>query len=488
MQKFYSVLWGTLLLDYESEEDSKTSICPRQVSEILGISEWDGQGRANSYQNTFLLVTHTGVTYYLSAPSLIERDEWILQVKRALECNFGNSDVIPFKPIKNIQSKPSLSASNICGKTKNIINNIASATYCRSCGRPFSSSDYVQELTTLLQIGIEELEKVCIDCKNSQLVITWLKTLNYMHVMTLHEMTPAVLSDVLKFKSSFKIRRQMSNRLDCAARLLEEKSISLPEFEELRQVDHDYRRELVNEESQRLKRAIDAIGNDMLTLIGLLSNPASSEKGGRLSYFKIILKIMEIADKEPELVDFYWPQLTHVLLLESAKRTASSMVKVDLLQQTLLAISQKYPNIGFKLAWSLLAHANDYADKKITQVQYASSMSLLLQLDMAMTGIVSSIADVPTCKLLSQVVKASSHQQQEIAFELSTLLLTRRRLQECFDSEELASKKRVYIADTATGSYDNSNSNSGSSNSSSSSSNSNSSSNSSSSRRNIHYL
>lgn len=61
LQRVYSVLWGTLLLDYESEEESKTSLSPKQTSEVLGISEWDGQGRgSNSYPNGLLLVTHTG--------------------------------------------------------------------------------------------------------------------------------------------------------------------------------------------------------------------------------------------------------------------------------------------------------------------------------------------------------------------------------------------------------------------------------------------
>ena len=60
-QRVFSVLWGTLLLDFDSEEDSRTSLCPKQTSEVLGISEWDGQGRGNSsYPHGLLLVTHTG--------------------------------------------------------------------------------------------------------------------------------------------------------------------------------------------------------------------------------------------------------------------------------------------------------------------------------------------------------------------------------------------------------------------------------------------
>ena len=412
----------------------------------MGISEWDGQGRATQYVNGFLLVTHKGTTYYLSAPSTEVRDEWILHIRRALECNFGNSEVGPFKPSKIVhESLPPLSTSNICVKTKSVISNLSSAIYCKSCGRPYSSSEYVSETTTLLQLGAEELEKVCIDCKNSQLIIIWLKTINYMHLMLLHELTPAVVNDIVKFKSSFKLRRQCSSSLDNAAKLLlEEKEISLDEFEQLKKLDHESRRDIMYDESEKLKLAIDVIGHDMQTLINLLLNPAATEKGGRLAYYVVIVKIMEIADSSPDLIDFYWPQLIHVLYLETQKRSVTSMIKVDLLQQLLLVISKKYPQLGLKLTWSLLAVSTDYAERKVSQVQYAASIALLLQLDYVMSdNIISAIADVPTCKVLSGVLRAASHQKQELGIELSVLFLTRRRLQEIYGEEDKSREIRV---------------------------------------------
>ena len=47
----------------------------------------------------------------------------------------------------------------------------------------------------------------------------------------------------------------------------------------------------------------------MHTIFGLLTNPASTDSGGRMSYFQVILKLLEIADHSPSLVDFYWPQV-----------------------------------------------------------------------------------------------------------------------------------------------------------------------------------
>lgn len=443
MSKVFSVLWGTLLLDYDTEEESKkSSASPKVASEILGISEWDGQGRANQYPNGFLLVTHTGGTYYLSAPSAAEREEWILHVKRALECHFANSSIIPFKPSKIIHSRPPPQQNAVCPRTSAALPP-ATGTLCRCCGRGFSSAEHVAISAPLLQVGSEVCEKVCVDCSNMQIVIIWLKSLNYTHAMTLHDLTPEVNKDIGRFKASFKLQRQPAgSRLDMAAVLLEQKSINADEFEELRRVDQDYRRETMMEEAERLKLALDAIGQDMQTIISLLLNPAATDRGHRMSYFQVVVKILEIADREPALIDFYFPQLLQAHLIEAANHTPNSLMKVDLLQQALLVLSQKYPQLGLKLAWALMAIGADYLEKRVTQVQYAACCCLLLQLELIVTGLVSPIADIPQCHLLAQLLRAARHQQDEIASELGTLFLVRRRLQEVYCAEEEQRKNR----------------------------------------------
>lgn len=151
-------------------------------------------------------------------------------------------------------------------------------------------------------------------------------------------------------------------------------------------------------------------------------NPSVTSEGGRASYFAIIGRILEIADTCPDLIDFYLPQLVQVHLEESRRRTVESFMKVDLLQQALLVVSQKYPSIGLKLAWSLLASMEDFTDssnsKRIPEISYAACACLLMQLEMAVTGMVSAIADKPICRLLSRVVVAAPHQQQELGFDL----------------------------------------------------------------------
>lgn len=384
-QRVFSVLCGTLLMDYETEEESKLSMSPRLCVEVLGVSEWDGRGRANNYMYGFLIVTHTGATYYVSVPTLQERDEWVLQLKRSLECVFANPEVVPFKPSKILSTRPNLSNNTICPASKNIVNR-TSAVHCRCCGLGYYAAEYVLETSTVLQISAEEAEKVCLNCRNAQAVILWFKTLNYVHTMTLHEGTKAVLQDVRKYKSSFKLRRRLSARLELAADLLEEGKLSGEEFEELRVVDHSYRRELLYEESIKLKGAVDAFGDDMQTIIDVILNSSLIDKGGRWSQQSIILKVLDVADRAPDIVDFYMPQLLQAHLIMSETRTVEGFVKLDLFQQALLVIAQKYPALGLKLTWGLVATVGDYQEKRCSQLQYSACVALLLQLEMVTTG------------------------------------------------------------------------------------------------------
>lgn len=436
----YCVLWGTLLLDYDNEDDAKANLSPKVAVEVVGVSEWDGKGRANSYPGGLLFVTHTGGNYYVSCTSLQERDEWIMHVRKALECIFANQEIAPFKPSKIIQNRPQPVRNLKCPKTDTVIT--AYSPICRSCGRQYNAAEHVAEPCVMLQLGSEEAEKVCSDCKSAQLCIYWFKTVNYAHAMDLHELTPSVVREVGKYKASFRLRRRLSQRLEMAAELFEAGNLNREEFEELRSVDHAYRRELQHEECLKLKQAMEAFGEDMQTLINVLMNPAMTAKGGRSAYFVVILRILELADQAPDLVDFYFPQLYQIHLQQLLDRSSESYLRVDCLQQALLVLAQKYSSFGLKLAWSLIATLGDFQEKKVTQVQFAACMCLLLQLEMVTTGHISAIADVPTSKLLHKLLTPAIHQQQEIGFEISALFLVRRRLQEAYDAEEAERKAR----------------------------------------------
>lgn len=430
-----------MLFDYENEDDARTHMNPKLVVELVGVSEWDGKGRANNYPAGLLLVTRTRRNYYASCSSVQERDEWVFHFRKSLECIFANNEIAPFKPCSIIQTRSSADARNSrCPKTDYAVTSYSPK--CGSCGRRFYSSEYVTEACVLSQFGCEEPEKVCVECKNVQMCIFWLKTMNYVQTLELHEMTDTVLKDVKKFNASFQLRRRLSQRLDMAGELFASGNLTSEEFEELRSVDHAYRREVQHDECLKLKQAIETFGEDMQTIINILLNGSMTSKGGRNAYYTIILRILELADQAPDLVDFYFPQLYQIHLQQLLIRTPESYMKIDCLQQALLVLSQKYPSFGMKLAWSLLATVGDFQEKRASQVQYAACMVLLLQLEMVTTGHISVIADVPTSRLLSKVLQPASHQQQEIGFEIGTLFIIRRKLQEAYDEEESARKDR----------------------------------------------
>jgi hypothetical protein len=402
---------------------------------VLGVSEWDGKGRATNYPCGFLLVTHTGGTYYVSVASQQERDEWILHFRVGLECVFANQEVSPFKPSKIIQNRPPSLGNHTCPKSQHTLTSYS--PQCRSCGRGFYSNEFLQESTVLLQLGSEEAEKVCSECKLAQMCIFWLKMMNYVHTLDLHEHTQTVLKDVIKFKASFKLRRRISQRLDMAAELYEGGSINADEFEELRAVDHAYRREMTYEECSRLQVAIETFGEDIQTIVNIFMDSNITTKGGRNACFKMVIRILELADSAPDLIDFYFPQLYQIHLQQSLKLSpVSELIKLDAIQQMLLVLSQKYPSFGLKLTWNLLSSVGDYNEKKISQLQYAACTCLLLQLEMCISGVISSIADIPVCRILERVLRPTSHQQQEIGYEISALFLIRRKLQEAYDEDD----------------------------------------------------
>jgi len=496
MTKVYAVLWGTMWLDYENEEAAKSSLAPMLSSEVLGVSEWDGQGRANQYPNGFLIVTHTGQEYYLSAATPEERQACILQIRVGLECHFANSEVNPYKPSKHIQSRPPVVGNIICPKTQAAMGTLLPDSHlysssssaggkdskaskeadalarrryldavqaghvsanppfvspptqlCLCCGRGYSAAALVSAIgPPVVQLGSEAAEIMCGYCVAAQSAILWLKTLNYAHVGSLHEMTPDVTSNPIRFKATFALFRKKSQRLDMAAALWEGGDITPAEFHELRQVDEDYRREMVLEEAERLKLAVDALGDDIQTILSLLMNPAATAAGGPIAYHYVVLKLLSIADTEPLLIDFYWPQLIHVHLQAAGSHSFEYISKVDEIQQVLLVLAHKYPQLGAKLAWALVSSLSDYTDRdvsqgKISAAQYAACLCLLLQLEHILTGNMSTIYNTLTaaaadgCPSLASVLSCADHQKQELVYEISVLFLTRRRLQECYDRE-----------------------------------------------------
>mmetsp|Transcript_16896 Transcript_16896/g.25457 ORF Transcript_16896/g.25457 Transcript_16896/m.25457 type:complete len:1193 (+) Transcript_16896:119-3697(+) len=464
MQRVYCVLWGTLLMDFDSEEEANLSLTPKCIVEVIGVSKWDGEGRNASYPNGFLAVTHMGGTYYMSASTPEQRTQWILHIRASLECNFANTELVEFKPSKACFDPPAPVGNTQCPRTAAALG--SGGVLCRCCGRSFSP-EHMTESAPVLQIGAEEAARTCSDCREAQACLVWLKSLVYVHTLSLHERTEEVLAGVDRFKASFKIRRKVSKRLDQAAELKEQHQLSESEFEELRKVDHEYRQEVLLEECDRMRLALAALGNDMQSIIGFLRNPgatltpAQQAGTGTRLYALVVVRMLQVADEDPDLIDFYWPQVLQVHLLLSKTRSCTSLAVLDVLQQGVLAVALRFPHLAMKLSWSLLASIGDYKEGRISQAQYAACVCLLLQLEVLTYGVASSLTDAqppspsvpsegipvtpntmeaPERSVLQKILTPAHHQKQELMIELYTLMRVRKKV--LVDQEREAAERR----------------------------------------------
>lgn len=382
-------------MDFEYEQDADCHSKVKATAEIIGTSKWDGLNGNTTYMHGFLIVTHTGTIHYLSASCEKEMADWMEHIRYGLECNFANPAVIQFKPSKALYDTPSHTLlAGKCTKSGAAFGSTL-PTFCPGCGRGFFA-EYLTEASPLLQVSIEEAVTVCSDCKSAQTCLLWLKAMNYVSVAELHERTPDVMTCVNRFKVSFKFRRQCSQALEQAAQLLDMQEISLEEFEELRRVDHDFRLTAAAEEKEKLRMALLALGNDVQTIISLLSNPTATYSARSMGsdtprnsttlYLEVIIRLLEIGDREPDLLDFFWPQLLQIHLLMSKTRSPANMRKVNLLQCAFLAVAKKLPYFATKLAWCLIGSISDFREKKISDNQFAACMCLLLQLEIMTSG------------------------------------------------------------------------------------------------------
>jgi hypothetical protein len=416
-------------------------------------------------------VTHNGATYYLSAFSSEEKAQWIIQIRAGLESNFANTEIIEYKPSKASFDIPDLTHNTYCPKT-NVLLNSNNSFCCKCCGKLYAldlGTSRQESISPILQIGYEEMIKICSSCKDSQACLTWLKSLLYIHTSDLHEQTEEVLKKVDRFKASFKLRRNISTRLNMAAQLKDDGQVDEIEFEALRKIDHEYRQDALLEECDRMKLALEALGNDMQSIIAFLRNPnmtissSRKESGGLHSgirlYHLVVLRLLEVADSDPDLIDFYWPQVMQVHLLLAKYRTALSMAMVDMLQQGILAIAIRYPYLALKLSWAILATVGDYQEGRITQSQYCASVMLLLQLEVLTYGVCSCLTDIihasqvlpshhpsstgddsKSYSVLHCLLSPAHHQKQELMIELYTLLRIRRRVHQV-NQEEVKNRR-----------------------------------------------
>ena len=277
-------------------------------------------------------------------------------------------------------------------------------------------------------------------------MLLWLKCLNYTHARALHEQTPEVLQDVSKYKHSFKIRKSSSTRLQGAGDLLEQGDINIKEFEELRRIDQDMKRSSLFESADNLCNAVMHLEFDMQTVISILQSSATSDNDSLVSFQQLSFKCLEVADKSPNIFEFYLPQILQIhSLIARSRPSEMSLQKLDCLQQVLISICAMYPAIALKTIWSLVAIcSSDYTNKRSTQIQYAASMCLLIQIELIAIGDLSYLhsSSVPLSENVKDpLLMMSAHQMRDLFAELSILFRVRHQLLVINERERLLGQK-----------------------------------------------
>lgn len=242
----------------------------------------------------FVLVTHTGNTLYCVGTSFEHREEWMLHVRAQLEANFANKELAAYRVHKVVAARQLPRHDGRCAATRQSLS-LHAAHFCPSCGRGFVSAEYIEPAIPLLHIGREQATRVCRHCHEMQLTLLWVKAANYAHVEHLHHHSEATRANLSLFKASFRQQRSSAASIDMAGRLFDQGDISAEELAELRAVEYAAEMDQVFKNCGELFEALEAVGSDMQTVLGLLTSSTLIRSGDRHSYKTILFKLIQLA-------------------------------------------------------------------------------------------------------------------------------------------------------------------------------------------------
>jgi hypothetical protein len=167
-----------------------------------------------------------------------------------------------------------------------------------------------------------------------------------------------------------------------AGKLFDQEDISATELRELMAVEHRAQQDAEHRSCAELFSALEVMGSDMQTILGLLLSSKLIRAGDKGAYKTIANRVVRLAEEDSEVVDFYWPQVLHAHFLESRLLTPVGLLHMGLLQESLLSIALRFPRLALKTAWHCAGVMSDFMEKRASPGQYAASAVLLLQLDM----------------------------------------------------------------------------------------------------------
>ncbi|CAN0281319.1 unnamed protein product, partial [Ectocarpus sp. 12 AP-2014] len=380
MEKRFCVLVGTLVLDFESEDDFASGAPPKAEGEVIGVSAWKGKSlQRGAHPEGFVYVTRLGHTNYCAVPSKRHHDEWMLWMRTALDMALGTDGVGPAPAAggvaisrealhRGVLEPPRPAESEVCMKSGVAFGMTQSRHYCFSCGRVFVL-EHCNQRVPLPHHGFEQAVRVCDDCLEAQQHLTHLRYICCTLDAHLHDQRRAnrgVRASVVR-----RLGRQpegggsqapgtLSSSLKVGLDLLEQGELSEEEFSGLVKAEEGFQKdEAYNRVHAGCLAASARLGDSTLAVVGLLHRGAAAAPWKE--FRAVVLHLRMLAEKDLDSIDFFWPQVLHAFYLLVPTVTAEGVFKAELLEDFILAMALRSTHLALKLVWWLKGYVEDLA-------------------------------------------------------------------------------------------------------------------------------
>ncbi|CAM9289491.1 unnamed protein product [Ectocarpus sp. 4 AP-2014] len=380
MEKRFCVLVGTLVLDFESEDDFSSGVPPKAEGEVIGVSAWKGKSlQRGAYPEGFVYVTRLGHTNYCAVQSKRHHDEWMLWMRTALDMALGTDGVGPAPAAggvaisrealhRGMLEPPRPAESEVCMKSGVAFGMTQSRHYCSSCGRVFVL-EHCNQRVPLPHHGFEQAVRVCDDCLEAQQHLTHLRYICCTLDAHLHDQRRA--NRGLRASVVRRLGRQpegggsqapgtLSSSLQVGLDLLEQGELSEEEFSGLVKAEEGFQKdEAYNRVHAGCLAASARLGDSTLAVVGLLHRGAAAAPWRE--FRAVVLHLRMLAEKDLDSIDFFWPQVLHAFYLLVPTTTAEGVFKAELLEDFILTMALRSTHLALKLVWWLKGYVEDLA-------------------------------------------------------------------------------------------------------------------------------
>ncbi|CAM9538891.1 unnamed protein product, partial [Phaeothamnion confervicola] len=264
---------------------------------------------------------------------------------------------------RGVLQVPEPRESDVCMKSGQPFSLTQSRYHCASCGA-VCAFDHCSKEVPLPHHGLEAAARVCDDCFVAQQLLLHLRCVSGLFEAHLYEHQRARRGARAAVAKINQVRNAAtkfhSSSLQVGLGLLEKGKITQHEFSELVRAEQRFQRDEAANRVHALRMgALGSVGDDMLGLIKLLHDSAQSEQFNAHDFYFIVQALHDLAAKDLDLIDFFWPQVVHTHYLLVPAPTFEAVLKVELLEDFMLALCLQSVHLAVKLIWWVAGYLDD---------------------------------------------------------------------------------------------------------------------------------